>query len=137
MTIFSNSQAIAHTCDVTSWEQQLELFQRTLKEYGTVDVVVANAGIIEKGPFVPAEVDVNNVPIKPKLITINVNLIGVLYSKVLFRLDYTVLKRWSTLATHLAQHYLLLDHQPGPGALKSLVLIGSMCLCTSYSYNST
>lgn len=100
------SQAIAHTCDVTSWEQQLKLFQRIIEEHGAVDVVVANAGIVEKGSFAPAEVDANNVPVKPNLLTMDVNIKGVLYT------------------TYLAQHYLLLDHQPG--ALKSLVLIGSM-----------
>lgn len=67
--------------DVSSWEQQLELFQQTIKEYGTVDVVVANAGVVEKGRFAPPELDANYIPIKPSLTTINVNLIGVLYSK--------------------------------------------------------
>ncbi|GJJ06297.1 hypothetical protein Clacol_000488 [Clathrus columnatus] len=68
------SQAIAQKCDVTSWQAQLEVFQRAIREYGTVDVVVANAGILEKGRFVPAELDSDNVPIKPSLTTVHVNL---------------------------------------------------------------
>ena len=37
-------EAIAVRCDVTEWEDQQALVQRTLDEYGRIDVAFANAG---------------------------------------------------------------------------------------------
>src|SRR6266566_4395248 len=35
---------LAVTCDVTEWEQQEAMAERTLAEYGRIDVAFANAG---------------------------------------------------------------------------------------------
>lgn len=45
-----------------------------------MDVVFANAGITEKGSLLPEK---EGKPVKPELATVNVNLIGVMYSAFL------------------------------------------------------
>ena len=72
-------KGISCKCDVTSWESHLELFQTTMSEYGRVDIVIANAGIAERGRF--SLTSRSDDPEKPPLDTLKVNLIGVLYSK--------------------------------------------------------
>src|SRR3546814_18257758 len=39
------------SCDVTSRDQVATLMDRTIEAYGSLDVVVANAGIIHNTPF--------------------------------------------------------------------------------------
>lgn len=75
------SDAVAHKCDVRSWDQQLDLFQTAMKIYGRIDIVVPNAGVTESGSFAAArETAINGVPVKPDILTLEINLIGVLYS---------------------------------------------------------
>jgi NAD(P)-dependent dehydrogenase (short-subunit alcohol dehydrogenase family) len=74
--------AIAQQCDVALWEDQLSLFQLAIKTFGHIDVVVANAGTTELGAYTAvAAAAVDGVPTKPNLKTLEVNLIGVLYSE--------------------------------------------------------
>ncbi|HZT44888.1 MAG TPA: SDR family oxidoreductase [Gaiellaceae bacterium] len=42
---------LAVTCDVTEWEQQQAMVERTLAEYGRIDVAFANAGFGGKRGF--------------------------------------------------------------------------------------
>ncbi len=42
-------RALAVTCDVSSWQSQQELVAQTLKQFGRIDVVFANAGF-SRGP---------------------------------------------------------------------------------------
>src|SRR5690242_17654377 len=37
--------AVYKTCDVSSWEEQLALFEWVVRKFGALDVVMANAGI--------------------------------------------------------------------------------------------
>ncbi|KIX10719.1 uncharacterized protein Z518_01803 [Rhinocladiella mackenziei CBS 650.93] len=37
--------AASHACDVTSWTQQVELFEWVVSKFGALDVVICNAGI--------------------------------------------------------------------------------------------
>ncbi|KAK4508729.1 hypothetical protein PRZ48_002468 [Zasmidium cellare] len=72
--------AVFVKCDVLKWEEQLELFKKTL-ERGGVDVVVANAGldgedtILKRQPITPS-----NDPTEPNLRILRINLIGVAYT---------------------------------------------------------
>lgn len=66
---------------MTSWEDQLSLFQTAIKTFGRVDIVVANAGVAEVATFDPLPEILADVPSKPILTTININLIGVIYSE--------------------------------------------------------
>ncbi|KAJ3739336.1 hypothetical protein DFH05DRAFT_1514949 [Lentinula detonsa] len=110
--IASGGQAVAVKCDVTIWDDQVKMFELAIEKFGSVDVVVPNAGIGEPGNFLEVKLDnKTGKPQKPNLSTVQVNLIGVLYT------------------VHLAQHYLLVDlrkvdtpTQP----LKAMILIGSM-----------
>jgi NAD(P)-dependent dehydrogenase (short-subunit alcohol dehydrogenase family) len=99
-----NTEALAVKCDVTSWDSQVAAFQAAVAKYGRVDIVIANAGITEIGKFSFPEADAKGVPVKPDLKTIDVNLIGVLYT------------------SHLALFYLAKN----PSKNKALVLTGSM-----------
>ncbi|EJD52832.1 NAD(P)-binding protein [Auricularia subglabra TFB-10046 SS5] len=71
-------EAVFQLCDVTNWEQQHALFQLATRTYGTVDIVVPNAGIGEH----PGFRDTLNAsePTKPVLRTLEINLTGVFYT---------------------------------------------------------
>ena len=49
--------AISAKCDVTSWADQLALFQLAVTTFGDVDIVIPNAGIGEKGVVMFQRVD--------------------------------------------------------------------------------
>lgn len=68
-------------CDVSSWESQAAVFEKIYNEQGRIDIVFANAGINEKGSLLPVKSE-NEGPIKPELTTLNVNLIGCIYCKL-------------------------------------------------------
>lgn len=70
------------SCNVTSWQSQVDFFKRAvaLSPHGGIDVVVANAGIAGQDNFeIPQNLDADAPP-PPSLKTIEVNLIGVLYT---------------------------------------------------------
>ncbi|KAJ5706821.1 hypothetical protein N7488_006622 [Penicillium malachiteum] len=68
-------------CDVSSWESQAEAFEKIFDKQGRIDIVFANAGITEHGSLLPPkDGDLSTRPSKPNLATVNVNLIGVVYS---------------------------------------------------------
>ena len=46
-----DARALAVTCDVTEWEDQEALVERTLEHFGRIDVVFANAGFGAKRGF--------------------------------------------------------------------------------------
>ncbi|KAF2109894.1 hypothetical protein BDV96DRAFT_467116, partial [Lophiotrema nucula] len=66
--------------DVTSWTQQLALFKAAKEKYGIVHHVFANAGISPTASLLEDDVDENGDLLPPRLDTINVNLISVMYS---------------------------------------------------------
>ncbi|KAF8197910.1 hypothetical protein BJ912DRAFT_845800 [Pholiota molesta] len=93
-------------CNVTIFEEQVQLFELAVKRFGSVDIVVPNAGVTELGSFQTIMFGKDGKPVKPSLATLEVNLYGVLYT------------------AHLGLHYLQLNKQEND--LKSLVFIGSM-----------
>jgi serine 3-dehydrogenase len=48
-------KALAVTCDVASWQSQQEMVQQTLKHFGRIDVVFANAGFSKGSTFYGGE----------------------------------------------------------------------------------
>lgn len=64
-------------CDVSSWESQLQVFEKTVDLWGKVDLVGANAGLPEQ---VPLLFETSNVPKKPTTVVVDVDLVGVIYS---------------------------------------------------------
>lgn len=98
---FGSRQGIFKLCDVTSWDDQVSLFEFAMSTYGSVDIVVCliqildqsyqfwaqsnkhqvpNAGVGERGSFSSTKL-VDGKPIKPLFKTLDINLIGAMYSK--------------------------------------------------------
>lgn len=68
-------------CDVSCWDDVLELFQAGYLKFGTIDVVLANAGVNEIGSMLEDKIDpVSGKLQPPNLATLNINLLGVIYT---------------------------------------------------------
>lgn len=99
------SPAVAQKCDVTSWEDQLSLFKAGKDKFGSIDIVLPNAGVSEIGNFDPrAE---GNELSKPNMTTLDIDLTAVLYT------------------TRIALWYFANDGRKDPG-LRGVVFTGSM-----------
>ncbi|KAE8167334.1 hypothetical protein BDV40DRAFT_295918 [Aspergillus tamarii] len=92
-------------CDVSSWESQTAVFEKVYAEQGRIDIVFANAGITEKGSLLPAKHDGNEGPPKPNLATLNVNLVGAIYT------------------VHLAIHYMYKNATSDPTASSNGLIV--------------
>ena len=68
-------------CDVTSYEDNLKLFDAALKAKGRIDHAVANAGLGEQGNMFDPNLTLESVREEPKssMKVVDVNLKGVLY----------------------------------------------------------
>lgn len=102
-----NVQALQ--CDVTSWEDQASLFEEAIKfsPSGTIDIVIANAGLGALCDPLVQPGDLSGPATKPDLRILEVNLRGILYT------------------TRLALHYLARFQTQGVSD-RSLILMGSM-----------
>ncbi|KAF8830741.1 hypothetical protein HHX47_DHR2000813 [Lentinula edodes] len=129
-------EVVGCVCDVTIWEDVVAMYDLAIQEFGSVDIVVANAGVGEIGGrmmYNPSE----GRPVKPLTTTIDVNLTGVLYSYIRLLLDpFTTHIYPERIAVHLAQHYLQLnrpmqDMSSESSSLKSVVLLGSLASWTA------
>ncbi|KZV93408.1 NAD(P)-binding protein [Exidia glandulosa HHB12029] len=74
----AGGEAVFLKCDVTNWDDQHALFQLAVRTYGSVDIVVPNAGITEGGAITRSIA--GSQPTKPNLKALEVNLIGVFYT---------------------------------------------------------
>ncbi|KAE8143116.1 hypothetical protein BDV38DRAFT_267147 [Aspergillus pseudotamarii] len=101
-------------CDVSSWESQTAVFEKVYAEQGRIDIVFANAGITEKGSLLPAKRDGNEGPPKPNLATLNVNLVGAIYSKFPSSIENSV---------HLAIHYMYKNATSDPTASSNGLIV--------------
>ncbi|KAJ4477457.1 hypothetical protein J3R30DRAFT_3486028 [Lentinula aciculospora] len=111
--VASGGQAVAQKCNVTVWDDQVDLFELAIKRFGSVDVVIPNAGIGEPEDFLKVKLDKIGKPQKLNMPTVQVNLIGVMYT------------------VHLAQYYLV-QRRPDSTSLKAIILIGSMASWSSF-----
>ncbi|KAB2109096.1 hypothetical protein AG0111_0g2557 [Alternaria gaisen] len=66
--------------DVTSWTDQVAMFKAAKEKYGRLDHVFANAGIGSSFSLLEDDVDTQGDLLPPKLDTINVNLIGCIFT---------------------------------------------------------
>lgn len=104
--VADGGQAVFVKCDVLQWDDQVSMFETAISKYGSVDIVVPNAGVTETSKFGSVNFDKSGKPVKPNLLTLDINLTGVLYT------------------VHLSLHYLKLNQKRND--LKSLILIGSV-----------
>lgn len=76
-------RALFVSASVTEWEQLVEVFKIGQEKFGTIDIVVANAGIMESRPVLDIEVNENGDPVESREANkvIDVNLKGALNSK--------------------------------------------------------
>jgi len=66
---------------VSSWSSVLSLFENGTRHFGTLDVVLANAGINEVGNLLEDTFETDGgLLAPPNLQTLSVNLLGVLYT---------------------------------------------------------
>ncbi|OCL10673.1 NAD(P)-binding protein [Glonium stellatum] len=66
--------------DVASWNEQVAMFKKVGELHGTIDHVLANAGIAPLTNLLEDDVDGHGVLIAPNLRVIDVNLIGCIYT---------------------------------------------------------
>ncbi|KAJ5946107.1 hypothetical protein N7454_002946 [Penicillium verhagenii] len=89
---FPSASVSFEECDVSSWESQAAVFEKVFHQQGRIDMVFANAGITERGSLLPSKDGQG--PVKPNLGTLNVNLVGTIYS-VQLAIHYMALNKSS------------------------------------------
>jgi len=101
-----NGKACWRRCDVTSWEDQVALYEVAIARFGGVDIVIAGARVGEIQNFGTLRASGTDVkPVKPHLKTLSVNLVGAIYT------------------TQLALHYLPKTRNPAE-PLKYIIFLG-------------
>lgn len=106
-------QAVTSICDVISWDSQLALFAKGFEKFGSIDIVLPNAGIGEVGRMdhrLEAGAPYNtpqDSPQPPNLKTLEIDLVAVLYT------------------VRIALWYFVNDKRSNPG-LRAIAFTGSM-----------
>ncbi|KAM5346059.1 hypothetical protein ACJ41O_009064 [Fusarium nematophilum] len=76
--LFSSPKIHYYHCDVTSWRSVKGLYDKAVELYGSVDIVVANAGVNEEaGAFYASNKS------EPSLAPVDVNIKGTFYTAIL------------------------------------------------------
>ncbi|OAP62020.1 hypothetical protein AYL99_04223 [Fonsecaea erecta] len=77
-------QVMFFETNVTSYEEQAQAFTATWKQWNSLDLVFANAGISDRTDIIePAEEQDNGAPPKPDTLVMDVCLLGVVYTSYL------------------------------------------------------
>ncbi|KAF1925570.1 3-hydroxyacyl-CoA dehydrogenase type-2 [Didymella exigua CBS 183.55] len=103
------SRALFHETDITDWQAMRNLFRSTKEKFGQVDIVIANAGLMESIGFFDFDEDETGELKEPKEAykIIDVNLKG------------------SMNTLRLAMHAMQSNDQDADGARGSVILIAS------------
>jgi NAD(P)-dependent dehydrogenase (short-subunit alcohol dehydrogenase family) len=80
-TEFPSTTFLFLKCDISSWDEQKAVFSEIYRDMGSIDYVFANAGVSEVWNFLERD---SGEPVKPILKTVDINLVGTLYSKFYF-----------------------------------------------------
>lgn len=77
--VIHSERVLFRKCDVSNWDDVLELFQETWKTFGIINAVLSNAGISNED-FLKDEIDKDTGKLLPPNIkTLDVNLTGTVY----------------------------------------------------------
>ncbi|EOA85123.1 uncharacterized protein SETTUDRAFT_172074 [Exserohilum turcica Et28A] len=104
----SGNTAIFVQCDVSSYSSQANLFQTVWKRWGRLDLLIANAGCVDRGSvynFARRDARVDDLPSEPDTSCTDTDFKGTIYG--------------TTLATHFMRH------NPG-GKGGKIIVTGSM-----------
>ncbi len=104
----SGDSAIFVQCDVSSYSSQASLFQSVWNQWGRLDVLISNAGGVDRGSvynFGRRDASVDDLPSEPDTSCTDIDLKGTIYG--------------TTLATHFMRH------NPG-GKGGKIIVTGSM-----------
>lgn len=87
MSLTEPERLLFHPCDVTHWESMKSAFEKTIDKFGSIDVVVTSAGIMETEDFfsvLPTDGQSNEPPKEPleTFRVIDVNLKGTIIGNV-------------------------------------------------------
>lgn len=106
-TLPDPSRAIFASANTTVWSEMKDLFKTAIKTFGSVDVVIANAGVMESH----AVLDVETVDDHGDLLeateaskVIDINLKGTLNSKFRYYLCFLLLTLFGSTKTWFAPH---------------------------------
>lgn len=78
---YGDDRTIFVKVDIRDWDQQKNMFETSLKKFGAIDIVIANAGISRSsGDSLWTLDDPNGEPTKPDLNIMEVNLRGSFYT---------------------------------------------------------
>jgi NAD(P)-dependent dehydrogenase (short-subunit alcohol dehydrogenase family) len=88
-TQYPASTFIFQKCDVSSWEEQAAAFKTFYNETGGIDIVCANAGIVEAGKFLEKD---QGEPRKPNLKTLDVDLNGILFCESILSFHQVIIR---------------------------------------------
>ena len=105
---FPDAEVTFRKCDVSSWEDQAAAFKDVYEKRGSIDIVMANAGISEQGSTTAIDLREEQ-PTEPKLGALKVNLVGVVYcmfSQVTRPSQSSPGLTLSPTAVKLASHYM-------------------------------
>lgn len=101
-SLSESDRALFHETDITDWEAMRSLFRATKEKFGQVDIVIANAGLMESKGFFDFEEDEKGELKESKEAdkVIGVNLKGSMNSKRTFSINVQPLTISSTQTGH-------------------------------------
>lgn len=103
-TEFPGTKVSFKRCDVSSWDEQARVFEEVYREHGgVIDVVMANAGIAEGGAVTVVDLK-EDTPSKPRLKTLDINLVGTIYCECF--VCFGIVGLLTGVAVKLAVHYM-------------------------------
>ena len=116
---------------VTEWRQMVHLFEETINKFGRVDIVVANAGIMESKPVLDMEFDQDGKPLESteSLKVLDVNLKGTFNSECYYSSIRDIINNFffadEIAALRLGLYYLSKNPLSSCGFRGSVTLVSS------------
>ena len=112
------SKARFYNCNVAGYDSQAKAYDQVFKDFGQINAVCANAGIVDKGsPYILSWRNSDQIPPAPNLLCTDIDYKGIIYG------------------TQLAIHFMRKNKTPG-GAIVATASVAAMHPHESYpEYN--